>query len=568
MSVDTRPSLLALEHLTVGLGREARTLVQDVSLAIAAGESLALVGESGSGKSITALAVMGLLPHGAHVTKGRILFNGTDLRGLAEGELRRHRGKGLGMIFQEPMTSLNPVLTIGLQMTEGLRLHKGLDDAAASREARTMLDRVGIDQAARRMGQYPHEFSGGMRQRVMIAAAMALRPRLLIADEPTTALDVTVQAQILDLMRDVTKEAGTSLLLITHDMGVVAEIADRVAVMNRGRIVEQREVKALFDAPQDDYTKRLLAAVPRIDGAGVHEPGPALDREPILRLEAISKSFGAGRWGFGSARQRVLDDVSLSIRSGETLALVGESGSGKSTLGRIAVRLTEPDSGRIILDGADVTTARGAELRRLRDSIQIIFQDPFSSLDPTFSVERTIAEPLRIRGGFPGEEIRKRVAALLARVALPPGAGKRLPHEFSGGQRQRIAIARALAVGPEIIVADEPTSALDVSVQATILDLLAELQAETRLAMLFITHDLAVVRKIAHRVAVMRAGRIVELGPADAILGAPLHPYTRALISAAPVPDPSRRRPPRAALTPPGPPVALNLVAPNHWVAA
>ena len=561
-------SVLAVEDLRVAFG--AAEVVRGVSFAIERGETLALVGESGSGKSVSALAVMGLLPPRARVGAGALRLGGEDLTRLGEPALRRLRGARMGMIFQEPMTSLTPVLTIGRQMTEGLRVHRGLSASAARERAVGMLDRAGIPDPASRLGQYPHEFSGGMRQRVMIAMTMALEPELLIADEPTTALDVTVQAQILDLMRELTREAGTSLLLITHDMGVVAEMADRVAVMRHGEIVETGGAGEVFARPRHAYTRALLDAVPRLDART--RPAPPAPPQPVLEFEEVGRSF-AGR-GFlrrGGA-VRALDGVSLAVMPGETLALVGESGSGKSTLGRIGTRLDTEHSGRVRVEGEDITALAGVRLRRLRARVQMIFQDPFASLDPRFTTFRTLAEPLVIHQGLRGADLRARAASLLDRVGLPGDALDRLPHEFSGGQRQRIAIARALAAEPRVIVADEPTSALDVSVQAQVLALLEELQAGSGLAYLFITHDLAVVRRIAHRVAVMRAGRIVELGGVARVLDEAAHPYTRALLAAAPEPDPSRRReahpaPPEAPFEAPSE-RALRRVAADHWVAA
>jgi ABC-type glutathione transport system ATPase component len=444
----------------------------------------------------------------------------------------------MGMIFQEPMTSLTPVLTIGRQMTEALSVHKGLGPAAARARSVEMLEKAGIDKAKARLAQYPHEFSGGMRQRVMIAMTLALEPELLIADEPTTALDVTVQAQILDLMRTLTRESGTSLLLITHDMGVVAEMADRVTVMHRGRVVETAPVAPLFAAPQRDYTRALLAAVPRID-APVRQDGPPVSDRPALAFRDISRRFGPrGIFSRGHSHQ-ALDGVSLSVAPGETLALVGESGSGKSTLGRIGARLDLGHDGQVSINGADITGLRGAALRRARRDVQMIFQDPFASLDPRFSAAQTLAEPLAIHRSLSGRALRQQSLNLFERVGLSAQMIDRLPHEFSGGQRQRIAIARALAPAPKVIIADEPTSALDVSVQADILRLLRDIQKETGLGLLFITHDLAVVRQIAHRVAVLRGGQLVELGSTADVMDRPQHPYTQALIAAAPVPDPT-----------------------------
>ena len=563
---------LTVERLGVAVprrGASALPILDGVSFEVAKGEILAIVGESGSGKSLTALAIMGLLPPQARVTQGTVRFDGRDLLTLPDADRRRLRGARIGMVFQEPMTSLNPVLTIGRQMTEALIEHERLSSDDAKARGLAMLHRVGLGQDAGLLRRYPHELSGGMRQRVMIAMAMVLRPALLIADEPTTALDVTVQAQILQLLRDLVRTTGAGLLIITHDMGVVAELADRVAVMRRGRIVETRAVRELFGAPRQAYTRSLLAAVPRLDGPG-QAPRPLAERGqgPILRLDRISKSYGSQ----GMLRPRrgpmAVDDISLSVSRGETLAIVGESGSGKSTLGRAAARLIDVDAGRVIVDGRDLTRVTGRRLREARSIVQMIFQDPFASLDPRWPLLATVEEPMLARGGVDRRTARNAAAALMDRVGLPKGMSDRRPHEMSGGQRQRVAIARALAARPDIIVADEPTSALDVSVQAQVLDLLAELQRDLGLAFLFISHDLAVVRAIAHRVAVMRAGRLVELGPADAVLGRPRHAYTQALIAAAPVPDPTRPRPaaPSEPVRERGP-VSFVEEAPRHWVA-
>ncbi|MBE3638123.1 ABC transporter ATP-binding protein [Mangrovicoccus algicola] len=555
-------TVLDIRNLAVAFG--ATPVVHGVDLSIARGEALALVGESGSGKSITAMALMGLLPARASMTADAMELEGQDLRGLSDAALRRLRGPQMGMIFQEPMTSLTPVLTIGRQMTEALRVHFGLSGEAARARAIDMLDRVEISRPADRLRQYPHEFSGGMRQRVMIAMTMALEPRLLIADEPTTALDVTVQAQILDLMRTLVRETGTSLLLITHDMGVVAQMADRVTVMRHGRLVETEAAAPLFAAPRQDYTRILLNSVPRLDAPLRPAPQPT---PPVLGFRDISRSFAGRGLLRRSEPVRALDGVTLDIARGETLALVGESGSGKSTLGRIGTRLDLEHDGRVEIDGIDITGLRGRALRKLRSRVQVVFQDPLASLDPRFTVGRTLGEPLRIHQGLAGECLRTRAADLLAQVGLPSSALGRLPHEFSGGQRQRIAIARALAVDPAVIVADEPTSALDVSVQSKVLDLMEDLQRERGLAYLFVTHDLAVVRRIAHRVAVMRRGRIVEMGPVSAVLDDARHPYTQALLAAAPVADPTRARRPPAPM-PHTPDKPLSLVSDGHWVAA
>jgi ABC-type glutathione transport system ATPase component len=566
--------LLDVRDLRIAFGnrRNAYEVVRGISFTINAGETLAIVGESGSGKSVTALSLMGLLPKGSgRVCAGQALFDDVDLFQLSPDQLRRLRAERLAMVFQEPMTSLNPVLSIGLQMTETLITHGRCGAAEARKIAIGMMERTGIPDPDCRFRQFPHEFSGGMRQRVMIAMAMIMKPALLIADEPTTALDVTIQAQILDLMRDLTAESGTSLILITHDMGVVAEMADRVLVMKDGYVVEEALVGELFHAPRKAYTRGLLAAVPRIDDVGVRSvQSVAQSEDPIVRIEGVCKTFARGSWLKKQVAEiRALDDVTLHIMLGETVALVGESGSGKSTLGRAVARLVDVDEGAIVVSGEDITRIVGRKLRIRRAKVQMIFQDPYASLDPRFTVGRTVAEPILIHRLADRTEAKERAAELLRRVGLTTEIFSRFPHELSGGQRQRVAIARALSVEPSIIIADEPTSALDVSVQAQVLDLLAGLRDEYGITMLFITHDLAVVRKIASRVAVMRTGRILEIGPTDAILGDPHHIYTESLISAAPIPDPERRGRKRltaiAGLYPVGP---LVQVVPGHWIAS
>jgi ABC-type glutathione transport system ATPase component len=569
-------ALLAVRDLRVafGFGRHEREVVHGLSFTVGVGETFAVVGESGSGKSVTALSIMGLLPRGqARVTAGTIGFDGADLLTLPQDRLRRVRGQRIGMVFQEPTTSLNPVLSIGRQLTEGVVAHGRAGAAEARDMALAMLERVGIDEPARRLRQYPHEFSGGMRQRVMIAMALIMKPALLIADEPTTALDVTIQAQILDLMRALTAETGTSLILITHDMGVVAEMADRVLVMRDGRAVETDDASALFAAPKRAYTRALLDAVPRIDvmprndGGGEAAARTAAPAETVLSARGVVKTFDAHRGQ--AAMTRALDGVSLTVGRGEVVALVGESGSGKSTLGRAVARLVDIDRGEVEVDGENLTRLSGRALRRARAKIQMVFQDPYASLDPRFTIGRTVAEPIIIHRRGVRAAAAARAMALLARVGLDAGMAGRYPHEFSGGQRQRVAIARALAAEPRVIIADEPTSALDVSIQAQILDLLAELRDERGIGILFISHDLAVVRRISSRVVVMRAGRVLESGPTDIVLAAPAHAYTRALLSAVPVPDPARRGRPRNAAPqgdePAGP---LAEIAPGHWVAS
>jgi ABC-type microcin C transport system duplicated ATPase subunit YejF len=561
-------ALLDVRDLSIAFGSKHREseVVHRLSFSVGVGETFAIVGESGSGKSATALSIMGLLPRGhGRITGGAVNFEGADLVTLPPDSLRRVRGKRIGMIFQEPMTSLNPVLSIGRQMTEGVIAHGRAGIAEAREMAATMLDKVGIDSPGRRLTQYPHEFSGGMRQRVMIAMALIMKPALLIADEPTTALDVTIQAQILDLMRALTAETGASLILITHDMGVVAEMADRVLVMRQGRAVEDAAARTLFAAPQHNYTRALLDAVPRIDGG---ESGPAAtSTAPVLAVKGVSKTFDTHR-GRGPST-RALDDVSLTVTEGEVVALVGESGSGKSTLGRAIARLLDVDRGEIEVEGKDLTRLSGGALRAARAKVQMVFQDPYASLDPRFTVRRTVAEPIIIHKRASRSDAGERAVALLARVGLDAAMGHRYPHEFSGGQRQRVAIARALAAEPRIIIADEPTSALDVSIQAQVLELLSELGRERGISMLFISHDLAVVRQISSRIVVMRAGRVLESGPTAAVLTSPAHVYTRALLSAVPLPDPTQRGRSRIAVPkgdyPAGPLVEC---APAHWVAS
>ena len=558
-------TLLSVRDLSITLETDARAapLVQDVSFDISSGQILSIVGESGSGKSMMAKAIMGLLPPkvSAH---GKVVFRGQNL--LAE-YATPPRGTGIGLIFQEPMAALTPVLTVGTQLTEAMVVHGLADTSTAHRRAVEMLDRVGIPNSVQRMRQYPHELSGGMRQRVMIAMMMLLEPDILIADEPTTALDVTVQAQILDLLRDIVFDTNIGLILITHDMGVVAEMASDVIVMKAGQLVEAGSVQQIFHAPSAEYTRALLDAVPSIDAA---LPAlPSTDSAVILSAQNLHKTFRVQR-GLGPVGPKIkaLDDVSLDIRHGETLALVGESGSGKSTLGRVFLRLTEVDQGTVEFENIDLLSLTGQQLRLIRRKIQMIFQDPYASLDPRQSVGATIAEPIIIQGNLTKSDQREIVASLLTRVGLKPEMANRFPHEFSGGQRQRIAIARAIAAGPELIIADEPTSALDVSIQAQILDLLADLKQEKRLTMLFISHDLAVVRQVADRVAVMRQGRILELGPVDAVWSAPRHPYTKALIEAAPVPDPLRKRGLRTPLSGRFSTGKMTEAAPGHWVAS
>ncbi len=542
--------VLSVRNLSV----DARTpgglkpVLRDIGFSLAAGETLCIAGESGSGKSVTSLAIMGLLPKASlRVTSGQILLGERDLLTLSNRALRQVRGGDVAMVFQEPMTSLNPVMSIGAQLTEAIREHQGSENAEAV--ALKMLDAVQITDPARRLKQYPHELSGGMRQRVMIAMALSCRPKVLIADEPTTALDVTVQAQILTLMRALKAEFGTSIILITHDMGVVAEMADRVLIMQGGRLIEEGPSVAVFRRPREDYTKQLLAAVPRL-GAHAGTDGPPRvtplpseprveDRTPVMNVRDLHVSYGspASRFLKGKPQVHAVHGVSFDILPGQTLGLVGESGSGKSTTGKAVLGLI-PATGDVLIDGRNIAGLSQHEMRPVRRTAQMIFQDPYASLDSRMAVGAAIAEPMVIHGIGSKSERQDRVADLLRRVGLTPDAATRYPHEFSGGQRQRVCIARALAVGPKIIVADESVAALDVSVRARVLDLMLELQETMGLAYLFISHDMAVIERMSHHVAVMRGGTIVEMGTRRDIFETPREDYTRALMAAVPIPDP------------------------------
>ena len=539
--------------------------VSDVSFDIKSGETVCVVGESGSGKSVSSLSLMRLVEFGGgEITDGRLLFSRKDADevDLAQTKpklMRSIRGNEIGMIFQEPMTALNPVFTVERQLTEGLRLHKGLSKAEASAKALNLMREVRIPEPERRMKQYPHELSGGMRQRVVIAMALACEPRLLIADEPTTALDVTIQAEILALMDRLKRDTGTAVMFITHDMAVVAQMADRVVVMFRGEKVEEGTVEEIFENPKHPYTKLLLAAVPKLGemtGKKYPEPMVLMGRdqgaiEPIkgtdevlLEVENLTTRFSV-KGGFFRrtvANVHAVEDLSFTINKGQTLSLVGESGCGKSTAGRSILRLVEPQKGTIRVGGKDIMALDSNGLRNSRLDMQMIFQDPFASLNPQMQLSDQVAEPMHNFATFKGKVIQDRVEMLFDRVELPRSFMRRYPHELSGGQRQRVAIARALALNPKLIIADEAVSALDVSVQAQVLNLMMELQSELDLSFLFISHDMAVVERVSHYVGVMYLGRIVEMGPRSAVFENPQHPYTRALMKAVPIADPRQRK--------------------------
>ncbi|MFJ4625772.1 dipeptide ABC transporter ATP-binding protein [Streptomyces sp. NPDC088847] len=536
-------SILEIENLGVTFSTESGDVpaVRGVSLRVEPGETLALVGESGSGKSTVALAALGLLPGNARASGG-VSVGGTDVVGAGEAQLARLRGRTASMVFQEPATALDPLTRIGKQIAEVVRNHRDVSRQEAAAEAVALLRRVGIPEPERRASAFPFQLSGGQRQRVVIAMAIANSPGLLVADEPTTALDVTVQAEILDLLRALAADSGTGVLLVTHNMGVVADFADRVAVMLEGEIVETGAVEDVLLRPTHEYTRRLLAAVPRL---AVSESVGAVVREsesdetaPVVELRDVSVQFGRG-----PRAVRALEEVSLTVRAGETVGLVGESGSGKSTAARVALGLVAPESGGVSLFGADLRKARGRARRILLAGVGVVLQDPVASLDARMSVAECVAEPLRVhRRGMGAAERRELVAEVLERVRLPKELARRGPRELSGGQRQRVSLARALVLAPRLLVADEPTSALDVSVQQTVLEVIAELQAELGFACLFVSHDLAVVQQFAGRVVVMRNGRVEEQGPTMSTLLHPETAYTRRLIAAVPVPDPVLQR--------------------------
>lgn len=617
---DSAAPLLAVEdlHTQFNTSRGVVRAVEGVSFTVDPGEVVAIVGESGSGKSVTALSIMRLLPRlTGKIPKGKITFDGRSLLDLSDEEMREIRGRDISMIFQEPMTSLNPLLTIGLQIKEPLQIHLGMNDEQAQARAVELLSLVGIPDPAGRLDQYPHQFSGGMRQRVMIAIGLACNPKLIIADEPTTALDVTIQAQILELMKNLSRKLNIALIVITHNLGVVARYADRVIVMYAARVAEQGSSEAVFHKPRHPYSMGLLRSVPRLDrprGAKLETieglppnlasppPGcrfaprcpyriPVCDQEPplfvtdtgglsrchrhaeiaagainwaaapsvgenratdtaapVLAVRNLSKNFlVSGGLRRGTTTVRAVQDVSFNIHRGETLGLVGESGCGKTTVGRLILDLEDPTSGDISFEGQDLATASAAQIKAMRRKMQVIFQDPYSSLNPRMTVGQIIAEPLHVYKIVERQKINTRVAELLENVGLRPEMAERYPHQLSGGQRQRVGIARALAMEPSFIVCDEAVSALDVSIQGQIINLLEDLQRKFKLAFLFIAHDLAVVRHISARVVVMYFGRVMEIADRDAIYRQPLHPYTRVLLDAAPVPDPTieKQREPR-----------------------
>ncbi|CAI0887872.1 dipeptide ABC transporter ATP-binding protein [Serratia quinivorans] len=597
--------VLSVRDLSIQFHQQGETLdaVRNLSFDVDRGETLAIVGESGSGKSVTSLALMRLVEQGGgNLVSGSMPLrrrNGEvlDLARAQQGTLRRVRGADMAMIFQEPMTSLNPVFPVGEQIAESLRLHQAMDHRAAKQAALQMLDLVRIPEAKDVLKRYPHQLSGGMRQRVMIAMALSCKPALLIADEPTTALDVTIQAQILQLIRVLQQEMQMGVIFITHDMGVVAEIADRVLVMRQGELVEQGPVRELFAAPQQPYTQALLAAVPKLGSMATQDfpakfplPNGAVNggpqdtvppgAAPILRVENLVTRFDlrSGILNRVTRQVHAVENVSFDLFPGETLGLVGESGCGKSTTGRSLLKLVDSQRGSITFDGRQINQLKGSALQHLRRDIQFIFQDPYASLDPRLTVGFSIMEPLLVHNVARGKAAQERVAWLLERVGLKPEHAHRYPHEFSGGQRQRICIARALALNPKVVIADESVSALDVSIQAQIVNLLLDLQCEFGIAFLFISHDMAVVERISHRVAVMYLGQIVEIGPRRAVFDNPQHAYTRKLMAAVPVADPAHahKRQPLLVDEIPSPiralgdePVTAPLVqvGPGHFVA-
>ncbi|WP_421531856.1 glutathione ABC transporter ATP-binding protein GsiA [Lelliottia amnigena] len=601
--------VLAVHNLNIAFQEERRPVpaVKHLSFSLKRGETLAIVGESGSGKSVTALSLMRLLEQSSTTIECDSMLlrrrsqKVVSLMEMSQSQMQSVRGADMAMIFQEPMTSLNPVFPVGEQIAESIRLHQGLNREEALAEAKRMLEQVRIPEAQTILSRYPHQLSGGMRQRVMIAMALSCRPAVLIADEPTTALDVTIQAQILQLIKVLQQDMDMGVIFITHDMGVVADIADRVLVMYQGEAVETGSVEQIFHAPQHPYTKALLAAVPRLgamNGSDLPRRFPLISMndpqhqeaeteqdtvvagEPILQVRDLVTRFPLRGGILNRVKREVhaVENVSFDLWPGETLALVGESGCGKSTTGRALLRLVESQEGSIIFNGERIDTLSASQLQPLRRDIQFIFQDPYASLDPRQTVGYSIMEPLRVHGLLQGEEAQRRVAWLLERVGLKPEHAWRYPHEFSGGQRQRICIARALALNPKVVIADESVSALDVSIRAQIINLLLDLQRDLGIAFLFISHDMAVVERISHRVAVMYMGQIVEIGPRRAVFENPQHPYTRKLMAAVPVADPAHRHGQRVLLQDEMPGnihkrgeraerVELREVGPGHFVA-
>jgi peptide/nickel transport system ATP-binding protein len=523
--------LVSIQNLTVSLpqGGDRPLAVEDVSLDVGRKEIVCIVGESGSGKSVTGHAVMGLLPRGVVARGGQILFDGADLLRLPPDALRKRRGRDMAMIFQDPMAALNPVVSIGRQVTEQIRAHRAISEQQALQQAGELLGQMGLKDVAGLLKAYPHQLSGGQRQRVMIAMALSLSPQLLIADEPTTALDVTTQAQILKLIKRIQAEREMSVLLITHDFGVVADMADRVVVMRHGVVLESGTTGAVLGNPSHPYTRALIAAVPK----GESQLPPPSDTRPLVRVRGLTKRFRRGGLFSRGAVTTAVDDVSFTLSRGETLGIVGESGSGKSTLARCVIRLLDPDAGEIVLDGADIAYMKAGRLRPLRRRIQMVFQDPFSSLNPRQTIGDILAAGPRAYGEAP-KVARARAAQMLELVGLSPQTMDRLPHEFSGGQRQRIGVARALMLKPDVLIADEPVSALDVTVQAQVLKLLDDVRQQMNLAMLFITHDMRVAAQVCHRVMVMRQGKVVEHGLTRDIFAAPTNDYTKALLAAIP----------------------------------
>jgi peptide/nickel transport system ATP-binding protein len=543
-------ALLSVSDLRVGFATEGGRVqaVDSVSFELAPGEVLAIVGESGSGKSVTAQTIIGLTRSANASIEGSVRLGGSELIGADEAELGRVRGERIAMVFQDPMTSFNPVYRVGDQLIEAIQAHRPQMSRRDARERTVeLLGSVGLSDAEHQVDRYPHEFSGGMRQRAMIAMALTLEPEVLIADEPTTALDVTIQAQILELLRQLNRERGLATILITHDFGVVAELADRVLVMHEGKIVERGDLDEVFYATKDPYTRKLLGAVVRLDQAPPLRPGKS--KGPLLEVTDLVKHFPVKRgllFDREVDRVRAVDEVSFSVNRGETLGLVGESGSGKSTLSRSVLQLLTPTSGSVRFDGREIAGLSRRQMRPLRPEMQMIFQDPYASLNPRKRIGQIVGEPLRVQGRASGAELHRQVQGLLERVGLSPEHYDRYPHEFSGGQRQRVGIARALSLRPKLIVADEPVSALDVSIRAQILTLLADLQEDFGLTYVFVAHDIGVVRHVSDRIAVMHNGKIVEQGPADQVCERPTDAYTKTLLAAVPVPDPRESRARRA----------------------